>query len=545
MLNQAWPLLSLITFSPLIGILLIAFLSQTKGKWIRIIAVSAAALPLLGSAWLYGHFSHIAEGPQFMESYAFLQIPLSQESEMLSQYTSYFYQFNYTMAVDGLSLPLVFLTSLIAFMAVMASLTIRKRLKSFYILFLLLEIGMLGVFMARDLILFFLFFEITLVAMFFLVGIWGYVHREKAANQFLIYNGIGSAVMLLAFILLITTAGFTMNQVNDTTASISYSGDIGTIMEHLRDPQAPVNQDPGDQGAGAVPFFLSEGMRGMIFFLLLIAFGIKLPVFPFHTWMLKVHTEAPTSIVMIHSGILLKMGAYGLIRFGAGFFPDQAERWAWVIAGLGVINILYGAVLALVQNEFKLLLAYSSISHMGIVLLGIAAMNPVGLQGAVYQMISHGLISALLFLIVGSIYERTQTTELDRLGGLAANLPFISGILLFAGLASIGLPGLSGFIGELLSFIGLFKSMPVLTAVGTLGIILGAVYMLRGVLSITYGTSLFAERDLRDARFMEALPMVTLVAFILLLGIYPSLITEPMQQTFGPLLHAAAAKIGG
>ncbi|UUZ82593.1 NADH-quinone oxidoreductase subunit M [Paenibacillus sp. P26] len=228
-------------------------------------------------------------------------------------------------------------------------------------------------------------------------------------------------------------------------------------------------------------------MKWTVFLLLLVAFGIKLPIFPFHTWMLKVHTEAPPSIVMIHSGILLKMGAYGLIRFGILLFPKEATAWASVLAILGVINILYGAVLAFVQKEFKLVLAYSSISHMGIVLLGIAAFNTTGLEGAVFQLVSHGLISALMFLLVGSIYERTQTTELDHLGGLAKSIPFISGILLVSGMASLGPPGLSGFISEFLAFLGLFQTHPVITAVGTLGIILTAVYVLRGILGITYG----------------------------------------------------------
>lgn len=234
---------------------------------------------------------------------------------------------------------------------------------------------------------------------------------------------------------------------------------------------------------------------------------------------------------MIHSGLLLKMGAYGLIRFGILLFPDQAVAWGTVLAVLGIVNILYGAVLAFVQKEFKLVLAYSSISHMGIVLLGISAFNTIGLEGAIFQLVSHGLISALMFLIVGSIYERTRTTKLDELGGLAKSVPFISGILLVSGMASLGLPGLSGFISEFLAFVGLFESHPILTAVGALGIILAAVYVLRGVLGITYGPSRTELPAMRDARFIEAIPMITLVAFIVVLGIYPSVLSEPLHQT--------------
>ena len=285
-------------------------------------------------------------------------------------------------------------------------------------------------------------------------------------------------------------------------------------------------------------------MRWSIFLLLLIAFGIKLPIFPFHTWMLKVHAEAPPSIVMIHSGILLKMGAYGLLRFGIFMFPGEAKDWAVVLAILGVVNILYGAVLALVQKEFKLVLAYSSISHMGIVLLGIASFNEIGLQGAMIQLVSHGLISALLFLIVGSLYERTGSTQLGDLGGLARSLPFISGILLTAGMASLGLPGLSGFVGEFLSLLGLFDSMRIITAVAVLGVILTAVYVLRSILGITFGPMSERYTALRDARLIEAVPMITLLAFILLIGIYPAVLTEPMKHGFDALLQQINEKAG-
>ncbi|AFC27051.1 proton-translocating NADH-quinone oxidoreductase subunit M [Paenibacillus mucilaginosus 3016] len=536
------PVLSLITFSPLIGVLLLLFIPKTQGQWIKTVAVLTTVVPLLLSGWLYYDFNANLEGMQFKEEVPWILVPLNKET--LSGLTSFFYQFNYVMAVDGLSLPLVFLTALVALMAALASVYIKKRWKTYFILFLLLETGMFGVFMAQDLFLFFVFFEVTLIPMFFLIGIWGYMDRERAANKFLIYNGLGSAIMLIAFLILVTTAGFIQTAAGGGT-SIHYSGDINVITENLfQNAQSYVNQnDP----SGNNPFFLSETMKWALFVLLLVAFGIKLPIFPFHTWMLKVHTEAPPSIVMIHSGILLKMGAYGLIRFGILLFPQQAVAWAGVLAVLGVINILYGAVLAFVQKEFKLVLAYSSISHMGIVLLGIAAFNTVGLEGAIFQLVSHGLISALMFLLVGSIHERTGTTELGSLGGLAKSIPFISGILLVAGMASLGLPGLSGFVSEFLAFLGLFESHPVITAVGALGIILAAVYVLRGVLSITYGPLQEGLPEMRDARLIEAVPMITLVAFIVVLGIYPAVLSGPLHQTvssFDQFIHSVA-KIGG
>lgn len=538
-----FPILSFIAFSPLIGVLILMFMPKTQGGWIKTTAIVVTLIPLLLSGWLYSQFNTNLEGMQFKEELPWIHVPLNKETQGLSQLTSFFFEFKYAMAVDGISLPLVFLTALVATMAALASVNIKKRWKSYFILFLLLETGMLGVFMSQDLFLFFVFFEMTLIPMFFLVGIWGFKDRERAANKFLIYNGIGSAIMLIAFLILISTAGFSQT-VQDNGVSIHYSGNLSVIMDNLfQNADAYVNQ--GDLEGN--PFFLSETMKWSLFLMLLVAFGIKLPVFPFHTWMLKVHTEAPPAVVMIHSGILLKMGAYGLIRFGVLLFPQQAMEWAAVLAVLGVINILYGAILAFVQREFRLVLAYSSISHMGIVLLGIAAFNTVGLQGAVFQLISHGLISALMFLIVGSIYERTRTTRLDELGGLAKSIPFISGILLVAGMASLGLPGLSGFISEFLAFMGLFETQKIMTAVGILGIILTAVYVLRGVLAITYGPLRNELPQMRDARLIEAIPMVTLVAFILVLGIYPSVLSDPLHQTvsnFNQFIHSVA-KMGG
>jgi NADH-quinone oxidoreductase subunit M len=529
-------ILSLITFSPLLGVLVLLFIPNQKGRAIKTIGMLTTFIPLLLAGWLYTNYNSDTGGLQFAQQLSWIKVPLNHEG--LKGISEFFFEFKYSMAVDGLSLPMVFLTALVSCMAALASVHIKKRWKMYYILFLLLETGMFGVFMAQDLFLFFLFFEITLVPMFFLIGIWGYMEKENAANRFLIYNGLGSAIMLIAFLILVSTAGF--NQAS--SATFFYSGDIQNIMHNLlQDANALVHQ-------ADTPFFMSSGAKWSVFILLLVAFGIKLPIFPFHTWMLKVHTEAPPSVVMIHSGILLKMGAYGLIRFGVLLFPAEAKEWAWVLALLGVINILYGAILALVQKDFKLVLAYSSISHMGIVLLGLAAFNTIGMEGAIFQLVSHGLISALMFLLVGSIYERTQTTTLEDLGGLAKSVPFISGILLIAGLASLGLPGLSGFISEFLAFLGLFNTHKVYAVIGALGIILTAVYVLRGVLNITFGSMQERYNGIQDARLIEAVPMITLVAFILLLGIYPSVLSQTLHETvsgFDQMIQSIAGKIGG
>lgn len=525
----SWPILSTIAFSPLLGIIALLFVPKHNGRALKTVAITATLIPLVLSALLYADFQHDSADSQYEESVRWIQIPLNKEIGDISSLKQFYYQFDYTMAVDGVSLPLVFLTALVTAMAAMASVHVKKRWKSFYIWFLLLEIGMFGVFMARDLFLFFLFFELTLIPMYFLIGIWGYMERERAANKFLIYNGIGSAIMLLAFFIIVNTAGFTMLTEGDTN-TFYYTGNLDVIANNLfQDTSSLLHAGP--EAFPDNPFYLSESLKWALFIMLLVAFGIKLPIFPFHTWMLKVHTEAHPSVVMIHSGILLKMGAYGLLTFGLMLFPQQAKAAAVAIAILGVVNILYGAVLAYRQSDFKLILAYSSISHMGIVLLGFAAFNEIGLKGAIFQLVSHGLISALMFLLVGSLYERTQTTEVRKLGGLAASLPFMCGFLMLAGMASLGLPLLSGFVSEFLAFLGLFGSMPVVTAVGALGIIFTAVYVLRGVLKVSFGPQPESYRDLRDARLIEAVPMIALAAFIVLIGVYPAVLGEPMQQT--------------
>lgn len=538
-----WPILSLIVFSPLLGIAVLLCMPGHRSNWLRTTAVAASLVPLALALWLYAEYDPAAGGAAYEERMTWISVPLNKEA--FGSVASFRMEFQYHLGIDGLSLPLVLLTAVVAVMAALASVHIKKRWKAFYLWFLLLETGMLGVFLARDIILFFVFFELTLIPMFFLIGIWGLFNREKAANKFLLYNGLGSAIMLVAFVILIATAGFSAEQQADNrTFDVVYSGSYEALHHNLNDPQSYANQPGGGSGADN-PYRLTDGMRTALFVLLLIAFGIKLPIFPFHTWMLRVHAEATPSIVMIHSGVLLKIGAYGLIRLGVFLFPEQAQQWAVALAALGVVNMLYGAVLAFVQTEFRLVLAYSSVSHMGIVLLGIASLNEIGLQGAVFQLVSHGLISALLFLIVGSLYERTGTTRLPELGGLARPLPFMSGLLLAAGLASLGLPGLSGFIGEFLALLGLFETQKALAALAVLGVIMAAVYVLRSVLGITYGPLNEQHAALPDARLIEAVPMIALMALIVLLGVYPSLVTDTLQQSFGPLLDTFIAREGG
>lgn len=498
-------LLSLLIFSPLLGMIVLAFIPRGQDKVIKAIGIGATFLPLIFALVAYSQFDRGLVGNQFEEFREWINF-----SNASLQAIGLHLAIPYELGITGFGLVLILLTTIVSTLAAIASaIQIKKEWKGYFMLFLLLEIGMLGVFAAQNLFLFFLFFELTLIPMYFLIGKWGYLDREKAANSFLIYNGLGSAVLLIVIVALF---------VNTRTTNID---EIAFILQMF-----------GQE---------AHNFKWAVLVALLIAFGVKLPIFPLHSWMLRVHVEAPPAIVMLHSGILLKIGAYGFIRFGVGFFPEQVADMAVVLAILGVVNLLYGAYLALIQTDLKMVMAYSSISHMGIVLIGVAALNEAGIQGAIFQVVSHGLISALLFFLIGVYYERTNTSLLPNLSGLARSMPIASGFLLVGAMASLGLPGMSGFISEFLAFLGLFREMPIIAAVGTLGIILTAVYLLRAVLNITFGPTPERWQELKDIRGVEMIPVVVLLAFIILIGVYPSILAEPLQSTVTIILSG----IGG
>lgn len=494
-------LLTFLVFSPLLGIIVLAFMSKNNEKAIKSVGFIATLIPLFLSFVAYSQFDFNEKGVQLAQKVDWISFNMGGDFPFIV---------NYEMGVTGLSLVLLLLTTVVATLASVASIYVKKEWKGFFMLFLLLELGMLGVFAAQNTVLFFIFFEITLIPTFFLVGKWGYEERMKAAYNFLIFNGLGSAILLVVFALLFARTG---------TANYE---ELKMIM--AADPQALAT-------VGITP-----GFKMGILIALLIAFGVKLPIFPLHSWVLTVHAEAPIPTVMIHSGILLKIGAYGLITFGLNLFPAEFGRLSVLIAVLGVVNLLYGAFLALVQTDFKKVLAYSSISHMGIVLIGLGAMNLEGIQGAIFQVISHGLISALLFFIVGIMYERTGTTTIDTLGGIAKVMPITAGFFLAAAMASLGLPGMSGFVSEFMAFLGLFKSMPVVAAIGCLGIILTAAYLLRAVLNITFGATSARLSGLQDIRSVEYVPVLVLLAFIILIGVFPNILTNAIAMTLETIM---------
>lgn len=498
--------LSLLIFAPLIGMVVLFFLPKTNEKLIKTVGVLATLPSLLLAFIAYFQFRGGTELTQFAENRSWFQIG---SPRFISEFygPDVFLGIPYELGLNGFSLVMILLTAVLSTLAAIASIHIKKEWKGYFLLFLLLQVGMLGVFAAENLLLFFIFFEITLIPMFFLIGKWGYFEKENAAYRFLVYNGLGSAILLIVFIVLYTKTG-TMN--------------IAEITQIVTN------------NSGIVP--LTDSFKMGLLIALLVAFGIKLPIVPLHSWMLKVHVQAPPSIVMLHAGVLLKIGAYGLIRFGLNIFPEQFASLSVILAILGVVNLLYGAFLALIQTEFKMVLAYSSISHMGIVLIGLSALNEAGIQGAIFQVVSHGFIAALLFFLIGVMYERVGTTNIEKLGGLAKVMPITAGFFLVGALASLGLPGMSGFVSEFMAFLGLFQKEPIIAAVGALGIILTAAYLLRAVLRITFGKPIDYSEKVVDIRGAEYVPVLVLVFFIVLIGVYPNILVYPLQATIEAIM---------
>ncbi|HLH25392.1 MAG TPA: NADH-quinone oxidoreductase subunit M [Chloroflexota bacterium] len=412
---------------------------------------------------------------------------------------------SYHIGIDGISLPLVVLNALLTFLAILVSWNLGVRPREYFALVLILETAVAGVFSSLDLFLFFLFWELELAPMFLLIGVWGGPRREYAAMKFLIYTVLGGAFMLLGILVLYFASG------------------LGTFdMLALQQ----YNFAPAVQ-LGA-------------FVLLYIAFAVKIPVFPFHTWLPDAHVEAPTAISVLLAGVLLKMGGYGLIRIAIGLLPAAAQQAATVLAVLAVINILYGAMLALGQSDLKKIIANSSVSHMGFVVLGASAMTQIGFEGAVLQMFTHGTITGLLFMMVGLVYDRTHTREVGVMGGLAAQMPKIATVFVIAGLASLGLPGLSGFVAEFVTFVGTFDSHNGawwgFAVLGTFGVVLAAGYILWMLERVFYGPLSDRWKGLPDATRLEMVTIGALVAVIVLVGVYPNLLLGMIANSVAPIV---------
>jgi NADH-quinone oxidoreductase subunit M len=483
-----FPLLSLLIFLPVVGALVLASMPREREEGLKRVALVTAFLTFLVSVAAWGVFdSNRDEQYQLVERYTWIpQLGIS-----------------YHLGIDGLSLLLVVLTTFLTAIAILSAWTaVERRVKEFMIFLRLLETGMIGVFLALDLILFYIFWEAMLIPMYFLIGVWGGPRRIYATIKFVLYTMAGSLLMLVAIIGL-----YFQSAVSATDRTFS-----------LVDIQAKLASIP-----------LDSQVQMWMFLAFALAFAIKVPMFPFHTWLPDAHVEAPTAGSVILAGVLLKMGGYGFLRFCLPLFPESARNFAPTMMALAVIGIIYGALVALVQRDVKKLVAYSSVSHLGFVVLGIFAFSGPALQGALLQMINHGLSTGALFLIVGMIYERRHTREIAEFGGLWKILPIFAIYFLITTLSSIGLPGLNGFIGEFLILLGSFARDPVMTALATTGVILGAIYMLWMFQRVMQGPlDRPQNRGLRDLNSREQCVLFPLVVAMFVIGLFPT----PFLNTF-------------
>ncbi len=499
------PVLSLITWAPFVGALLIMFTARHRPLAVRLIAAVTTGISMAGSLWIYAAYDREAAGFQFYE-----KLPLVPPLGI-----------SYELGVDGMSLLMVLLTSIIIFAGVFASWTVAVRSQEFYVLLLALVTGVFGVFVSLDLFVLFLFYELAVLPMYLLIGIWGssgeirprgifaWAYRETgvgtkeyAAMKLTLYLLFGSAFILVGIFALYVNAG---------AASFSFL-DLEAVS-------------------------FSPAVQRWVFLAFYLGFGILAGIWPLHTWSPDGHSSAPTAVSMLHAGVLMKLGAYGLVRVGMGLLPQGAAELVWLVGTIACINIVYGALSAMAQTDLKYVIAYSSVSHMGIVLLGAATLTEAGLNGSVFQMFAHGIMTGLFFAIVGLVYEKAHSREIGKMGGFGQAMPGIATAFTVGGLSSLGLPATAGFVAELLTFMGAWRSAHVwwlFPAVA--GTFLTAVYILRVAKQIFWGPPSPHFHHLEDARGPEWVALVLLVVVLVLFGMAPAIAIGLVDTATVPLL---------
>jgi NADH-quinone oxidoreductase subunit M len=472
------PWLTVTVFLPVAGAVVLLVWPRIANDAARGVALVASVSTFVVSLGMLGRFDGSASGFQMVE-----------RADWVSSL-----HLQYLLGVDGVSLFMVLLTTFLMPVAILASWRIDRNVRGFMAAMMLLETAVLGTFLSLDLLLFFLFFEAMLFPMYLIIGGWGYERRVYAAVKFFLFTMFGSAFLLVAILFLFAKAGtFDVRQL--------------------------------------VGLDLSTTASRWLFLAFFVAFAVKVPVFPLHTWLPDAHTEAPTAGSVILAAVLLKIGAYGLIRFNLELFPDAARSFAGLVQVLALIGIVYGAVVALMQTDLKRLIAYSSVSHLGFVVLGVFAFTPQGVTGGVLQMLNHGLSTGALFLLVGMLYERTHTRNLSEMGGMADVTPKLAGLFLFAALSSLGLPGLNNFVGEFLVILGTFRANAVYGSIAATGIVLAAIYLLWSYQRMAHGAVVEAHSAHPDLSVREYALLAPVLAAILVLGVYPKVVLDRIEPT--------------
>lgn len=547
------PILSLLIFLPIVASLVLAFSPERFVPYFKWVTLIVTGIGLLLCIYLYLIFDKQVADYQFLEQYDWITLPLGNLG---------IGSIDYLLGVDGISLPMVLLTGIVMFIGAISSFEIKDKSRGYYSLYLLLTGSIIGCFIALDMFLFYLFFEFMLLPMYFLIGLWGGPRREYASIKFFLYTLVGSIFILIVMIALylsvidpVETAvqmGL-INSAADVTPQI-----ITQIQNLLADGELPSQsivhtfdlRFMPDQGNYVIDSWLNIfsankisgiSLRSLSFIFLMIGFGIKLPVVPFHTWLPDAHVEAPTPVSVVLAGILLKIGGYGFLRICYPIFPEIANQYAIWIVGFGVLSIIYGAFNALAMNDLKKMIAYSSVSHMGFVLLGIGSLTSEGFNGAVYQMFSHGILSSMLFLLVGVLYSRTHDRRIDSYQGLASTLPLFTLMTAIAFFASLGLPAFSGFIGEIFTLMGAFNSPLIprwLSGLATFGLVLGAGYFLWTLQRMFFGKFWVRqfEGTLQDLTSREKIMLYPLAILALIFGIFPHLIFDVTNLSVAELI---------